>query len=82
MKRGLKPVSVRLGIVTEAPGPNPGPDEEGIETLALTPGWIKRSCPNPGPDEEGIETLSSVFLLHKVMGPNPGPDEEGIETCS
>jgi len=38
-------------------GPNPGPDEEGIETIYddIMKGK-KTHCPNPGPDEEGIET--------------------------
>jgi len=56
MKRGLKP-SCRDSIkFTMAISPNPGPDEEGIETSDQSNYTLLSSSPNPGPDEEGIET--------------------------
>ena len=56
MKRGLKLIC-RASPAPAARGPNPGPDEEGIETLARYSQQYRHTLsPNPGPDEEGIET--------------------------
>jgi len=79
MKRGLK-----LSRVNQCPktssSPNPGPDEEGIETISSTEIYGTVIRPNPGPDEEGIETKRWLLKHSAESGPNPGPDEEGIET--
>ena len=51
MKRGLKPAMTAKTAETATPSPNPGPDEEGIETFAASsaslatsatsePGWF------------------------------------------
>ena len=81
MKRGLKPPAFCAGNRLPSPCPNPGPDEEGIETPYhhKTRQFLFES-PNPGPDEEGIETSAHHFHSPVVGSPNPGPDEEGIET--
>ena len=76
MKRGLKLIHTNA-MLRSTTGPNPGPDEEGIETnpIKITPAPTHR--PNPGPDEEGIETLSPQVQPQAVSPrPNPGPDEE------
>jgi len=62
MKRGLKLRGIGLREVVIVPRPNPGPDEEGIETLFLVLSEPRPRCPNPGPDEEGIETYDFALL--------------------
>ena len=82
MKRGLKHNTKNRGT-NHTPSPNPGPDEEGIETRCQRFLWLlpDRLRPNPGPDEEGIETdCRPVWDGIQSVRPNPGPDEEGIET--
>jgi len=68
MKRGLKLGTPNQVIYDKDHRPNPGPDEEGIETTAPRQNQHRHLRPNPGPDEEGIETntpstLSDCFLM-------------------
>jgi len=56
MKRGLKRICAGKNTFTGVSSPNPGPDEEGIETDIVLDFTPIRHRPNPGPDEEGIET--------------------------
>jgi len=79
MKRGLKHRVSKL-MRARACSPNPGPDEEGIETIWMAAFLQPDFGPNPGPDEEGIETFSISSAVKILPRPNPGPDEEGIET--
>jgi len=61
--------------------PNPGPDEEGIETLSLLVLGIP--CGNvrtQAPMKRGLKLQRAGVRLPTAAGPNPGPDEEGIET--
>ncbi len=79
MKRGLKPLH-QVRHVAALVGPNPGPDEEGIETL-LT--WTMRrpsDVRTQAPMKRGLKLEKMLSLNRGRQSPNPGPDEEGIET--
>jgi len=58
MKRGLKLIDGDT-IKANVQRLNPGPDEEGIETISATMPTSMMTSPNPGPDEEGIETFAT-----------------------
>ena len=64
MKRGLKRFRLPRHHQRQT-RPNPGPDEEGIETMEPELNLNDIVSPNPGPDEEGIETyFYGISLAH------------------
>ena len=67
MKRGLKQSHIHPRYWYLPSGPNPGPDEEGIETIVYTTNRSSSVCPNPGPDEEGIETFQGEPVPENIQ---------------
>jgi len=60
-------------------GPNPGPDEEGIETLVGSGVTVSVTSPNPGPDEEGIETNGSPGGAYRTLVRTQAPMKRGLK---
>ena len=72
MKRGLKLVALN-DVFHYVECPNPGPDEEGIETICRFRLRGRSSGPNPGPDEEGIETKKQNIPCILFLKSEPRP---------